>query len=316
MHYATLTQVRAYIKLTTAETLDDSLLTFFISKSVQAIDAYSRRRFDVRREARLFDFPLRKIDRMGVYSAEDFVYAMNMTADWMDQRLRMDDDLLEVLTLTNGDGTEIDSGDYVLKPANSYPKYAIELKSGSGVTWQVDSDGNREQVIDLDSYWGHHPRYGDLAWVDSLDTVRDNPLTAAATSLIVTNSDGTAGDLESPRFQAGQMLKIEDATEDDEFLFVVGVDDTTNVLTVTRGHNGTTAVGHAQGTAIYIYRPSANIVLACTRLVAWRYRQKDADTFDKATIMGTGIAITPSAMPADVRNLLPHPREPGRGLKD
>lgn len=309
MHYSTLHEVRAYLRLTGTETADDDLLTFFIGGSVRAIDEYTRRRFDVRLETRSFDYPFPKRDLMGVYDVEMWVYQMNAAADYSKQRLRMDDDLLEVVTLTNGNGVEIDSSDYYLSPANMYPKHAVRLVSGSGVTWQYGENGETAQVIDVEGYWGRHRRY-ERAWVDSGDDVQNDPLAIAETVLEVSDYSGATADLESPRFQVGQMLKI-----GSEFVFVQSINTVDNELTIERGYNGTTAVEHVQGTAIYVYRPEQNIRLACSRLAAWRYRQKDVDTFDKSAILGSGIAIIPSTMPADVRELLPFPKEPGQGLK-
>lgn len=302
MHYATLHQVRQYLKLESDETADDELLKRFIREAVNAIDERCRRRFDAYYDTLVFDYPLPEKDRIGVYAVEDFVYQMNAVARWSQQVLRIFEDLLEPVTITNGDDADVSLDDVVLEPANSYPKRAIRIKQGSGERWAWDSAGNRFQVISVAGYWGYHTRYGD-AWSDSLDTVRDDPLTIAATSLEVSDADGTDSDTLSPRFQVGQMLKIED-----ECLFVVETNTTTNVLTVTRGYNGTTAAAHVQGTAVYVFRPMDKIVRACSRLVVWAYRQKDSDAFDKATILGTGIAITPSTMPADVRELLPRPK--------
>lgn len=303
MNYATLHQVRAYLKLKATETDDDNLLKTFIRQSVKSIDGYCKRRFDIRRETRSFDYPLPKFERIGVYRAEDFVTQMNVLGDWLDARLKVDDDLLEVVTLTNGNGNAFSTSDFVLEPTNLFPKHSVRLLESSDQVWETGTSGDREQIIDLDGYWGFHDRYDDDTWVDSLDTVQDDPLSAVSTQLTVSDADGDAGDTLGYRIQAGNVLKIES-----EFVFVASVDYTTNVCTITRAYSGTTVAEHVQGTKIYVFRPMANIVLACTRLVAWRYRQKDVDTFDKAAILGSGIAIIPSAMPADVRDLLPSPK--------
>ncbi len=302
MNYATLHQVRQYLGLKTAETADDARLTRFIRESCQGIDEYCGRRFDVRQETRLLDYPIPVKSTFGHYSAEDFASWMNATADLGQGRLAVDDDLLAVTALLNGNGEAITAADYVLEPANVYPKHTIRLKSGSSLYWQPATDGTREQVISVSGLWGYHPRYAD-AWVDSLDTVNDAPLAAAATTVNVNDADGPAGDGETIRFQAGNLLRLES-----EFLDVVAVDTTLNRLTVKRGANGTTAAQHAAGTAIYVYRPLENVVLAAIRLTAWRYRQKDVDAFDKTAILGTGFAIIPAAIPADVKALLPAPK--------
>ena len=317
MHYATLTQVRNYLRLTDTETDDDSQLTDFINQAVIAIDKYSRRRFDIYRATRNYDAPhAGKVERMGVYSVEMWVYQMNAVADAFSLRLRLDTDLLEVIEFLNGDGSEIEVADYVFKPANEYPKFVINLRRSSDVMWQSNSAGSYEQVISIDGYWGYHPRYPD-AFIDSLDTVQDNPLTNSATTLTVSNADGTAGDLAFPRFQAGQMLRLQSGTSTvTEFVFVIEVNDDTNELRIARGYNGTTAAEHVQTTGIDIFRPYKNIELGCIRAVAHAYRLKDTDVESVARIIGTGVQITPESLPATVRQLLPHRRAVGKGLSD
>ena len=66
-----------------------------------------------------------------------------------------DDWLLSVAKITNGDGVEVTSGDYILKPANATPKYAVKLKDSSTVAWEFDASGNSEQVISVSGSWGY-----------------------------------------------------------------------------------------------------------------------------------------------------------------
>jgi len=302
MNYATLTQVRAYLGLAATETSDDTRLTTFIREASAFVDQYCIRRFDVRQETRKYDYPIRKASVFGVYSADEWVSLANAAGDLSRGTLRMDDDLLSVTTLTNGDATVIASASYVLEPPNEYPKHLIRLLASSGVAWQLNASGDREQVISVAGLWGYHENYS-AAWCDSLDTVRDNPLTAAATTLTVADADGTAEDLDAPRFQAGQMIRVES-----EYLSVISVNATANTLVVKRAVNGSTAAAHAQGVAITLYRPMETVKDAVVRLAVWKYRQKDANVFDKTTILQTGIAITPSAVPPDVLEKLPAPK--------
>jgi hypothetical protein len=53
--------------------------------------------------------------------------------------LWLDDDLLDVDTLTNGDGSTISGSEYVLLPRNESPKYGIKLKSSA--SWAFSTDG-------------------------------------------------------------------------------------------------------------------------------------------------------------------------------
>lgn len=286
MHYATLYQVKSYLDLDDDEDKDDVRLSDLITRSVGAIDAYKGRRFDVRYEVRHYDVPKPAPD---VYGSTDGVAAP----------LRLKDDLLEIVSLTNGDDVAIAAANYTLEPADFYPKNRIWLFDES---WTTNSSGNSKQVIDVAGYWGYHSLYGS-AWGDSLDTVENNPLSSSGTSITVNDANGVAGDGSNQRFQAGQMIKI-----DSEFMYVTAVNNIANTLTVQRAYNGTTAAAHTQDKKIYIYRPMENIVFATIRMVAWRYRQKDADTFDRTAILGTGVQIIPSAMPADVKALLGSPK--------
>ena len=302
MHYATLHQVRLYIKSLTSETADDELLTTFIRQMVRSIDTRSRRRFDIRQETRLFDVPQVDVSREGITRADQWVNMWSTVPAKNIRNLRLDEDLISVATLTNGDEVEVSSDDYVLLRENRYPKYAIRLTEAASIRWEAASSGNTKQVISVEGLWGYHDRPDD-AFVDTLDTVQDDPLTDSATSLTVNDADGIAGDAVPTRFQVGNMIRIED-----EYLFTLETDTDTNVLTVTRGYNGTTAAAHVQDTQIDVYRPMDNIVLATIRGVVWRYRQKDVDVFDKTQILGTGVMIIPSNLPADVLELLPAPK--------
>jgi hypothetical protein len=181
--------------------------------------------------------------------------------------------------------------------ANRYPKHTIELKSG--YSWAPDADGEIKQVIALSGLWGFHERYQE-AWVDSLDSVENiGGITSGATSITVNDADGDASDMGKTRFQAGQMILI-----DSEFLYVTGVNTTTNTLTVQRGYNGSTAAAHDKDDVIYIWRPMPIVVKACVRLVQWMYTQKDVDNFDRTFVVGTGVVSVPTALPADVRIFL------------
>lgn len=63
--------------------------------------------------------------------------------------LLVDEDLLTVTTLTNGDGTEISSADYVLVPRNVTPKIGIQLLSSA--SWEQDVDS----WISVEGTWGY-----------------------------------------------------------------------------------------------------------------------------------------------------------------
>jgi len=281
MNYATLTEFKRYANI--PETSDDALLTDFLDWSSRFIEQWKGRRFDVRLETRLYDRPLRKRGTFGIFDS-----SLLVGGSWLPLRLR--NDLLAVTELLNGDGTEIT--DFVLEPGNEFPKNRIRLQNGADF-WSADNDGNDEQCISVSGWWGYHDRYPE-SFVDSLDNVQNDPLSAVGTSVSVSDADSVAADLHEPRFQVGQMIKVED-----ELMLITAVDATLNTLAVVRGYNGTTAIEHLQDVRIRIYRVMSTIVTACVRLVKWRYSQKDSDVFDKTYIVGQGTTI-PTAVPYDV----------------
>jgi len=277
MNYATLYQIRQYLELATDETGNDTLLARFAYLSSRFLESkkITGRKFYPSVETRRFDVPAN---------------------DW----LNVGRDLLSITTLTNGDSTVIDFSNFFVEPYNTYPKTAIVLNRGTGIWWRVTADGEWRKVIQVAGLWGYHDDYGN-AWIDSDDAVADAAgINASVTSITVTDADGTASDLDSPRFQVGHLIRIES-----EYLDVQAVNTSTNVLTVKRGVNGSTAATHALSTQIDVFRPIDNIQMAAMRLAVWRYRQKDVNSFDRTTILGAGIAITPAAIPADVLSLLP-----------
>ena len=162
LNYATLYQVRAYLKLGANETQDDTLLSQLISQATDWInDIRCLRRFDIRRETRRMNNPYPPTSSFGQYP----IPGGTSRAAWMVGELasfniasagllKVDDDLLEVLEVTNGDESEILSSDYILEPGNHYPKYGLRLTQQSGKSWQFSAGGDWRQVIPVDGLWG------------------------------------------------------------------------------------------------------------------------------------------------------------------
>lgn len=178
--------------------------------------------------------------------------------------LQLNADLLDVETLTNGDGSTISSSQYVLRPSNLYPKYAIRLKDSGSTSWTYTTAW--EDAITVDGWWGYHGDY-DNAWSATGDTVQNaTGITAATQSITVSDMDALDANYR-PRFQIGMWIKI-----DNECMRVVNASTTTNVLTVIRGQLGTTAATHANGASITSYNAQYDIAQACIGLTIWLER--------------------------------------------
>lgn len=208
-----------------------------------------------------------------------------------DPQLDLDDDLLAVITLTNGDTTVITSTYYNLLPRNAYPKYAIRLKANSGYYWEVDSNAEGEYVISVDGIWGYHEHYATYAW-KSLTTINEGaPLAAADTAITLTSVAGL-------NVEGGQILKIEN-----ELIHVRSVSGL--IATVERGGNGSTAAIHADGTAVTLWTPITDIVEACAEIVNSIYKRRTGENVYASTVLTAGgVMVTPRDVPDFARDII------------
>ncbi len=261
--YATLTQLRQRLSVPDGDTADDGRLLVALRQATAQIDRYTARRFAP-------VIHTRRLDYQSPYS------------------LRLDIDLLELLALTNGDGTALDVSDAELLPTGDGPKSAILLDpSGVPFTYHL----RPQAAIQVRGIWGWHDAWSQ-AWRDSSDAVADDPLSADSSTVTVSDADGADAAGESPRFQVGQLLRIED-----EYLHVTAVDAAANTLSAIRGVRGTAAASHAQGTPIEVYLPPLDVQALCLRWAVWLYQQVEAG-------IGAGADwLYPPDLPADVQRL-------------
>jgi hypothetical protein len=267
--YANLEEVRRYLALASSQTTDDDLLLMLLGAASRLIEGYTGRCF----------YPARQTD----------TYSYDAPALLLLRR-----DLLSLHTLTNGDGSPISASDYHLHPAGESVKSSVVLDRTQVVFTHT---GDPVDAISVDGTWGCHPGWA-TAWADSGDSVQDDPLSSSATTLTVGDADALDPTGSWARFAVGQLLRIED-----EYLHVLAINTTTNVLTVARGVNGTTAASHAQDTTIEVYQPPQDVRQACLRVASWLYKQKDAGFVQAAGSLRGQITIPP-ALPDDVQQIL------------
>lgn len=181
--------------------------------------------------------------------------------------LNTGEDLLELLSVTNGDGNPIPVSGCVLRPSNASPKWRIELKHSAGVAWTYSDD--YQEAISVEGIWGYHEDWAG-AWSDTGEVTPGN---FSASTTTFTSADVNGYDEDGrERFEIGAYLRIED-----EYLKVVDRNETSNVVTLRRGQLGTTAAAHASK-AIYRYRQMPDIEEACARLAIYLYQRRDTTT--------------------------------------
>jgi hypothetical protein len=245
---ATLHQLRQRLGLAAAETADDARLLAALQAAAAQIERAAGRSFCPRVAAIPHSINPK-------YTTE----------------LLLDDDLLELTSLTNGDGSAISLNDVLALPAEG-PIAVLRLTGGATFVW----DETPLRAISVAGKWGWHDRWAE-AWRNSADTVQNNPLSAGATTITVADADGADAENETPRFQVGHLLRI-----DSEYIRVLAVNTAANVLTVQRGAAGTTAASHTQNTAIHTYQPPLDAQMLHLRWAAWLYKEPDNRGFTSA----------------------------------
>lgn len=129
--YATLAEFKALLVITSTDATDDAVIENAIEAASRFIDGKTGRRFYAVTETRYFDIP-----------------------EEGSRLLKLDEDLISITTLTNGDGTVITSSYYNLVPKNSSPYCGVKMKESSIYYWCQDTDGNTEDVISIAGSWG------------------------------------------------------------------------------------------------------------------------------------------------------------------
>jgi hypothetical protein len=165
--------------------------------------------------------------------------------------LKLGEDLLVTSSLT-WDGTLLSASYYRERPSNALPYQSILFDRDNLPSMGTDFD----DCIAIVGTWGCHDNTSQMyTQVDSSVTLA----TTTATSLTVTDA---------ALYRVWQYIKIED-----ELLQITARNESTEVLTVKRGVNGTTAAAHT-AQACSVFNPVEDIRIAATRLAAWAYNNR------------------------------------------
>lgn len=240
--YTTLLDVKStYIG--TTKTAQDQLFRDLIGSTSQDMDDIANRRFVPWINTESYDTPG---NRYG--------------------ELALDDDLLALTTLTNGDGTVIPSSAYKLYPLNTWPKEKIVLLGSSAVGWRTTALGDREGAISALGVYGYHDDYTN-AWrqVDTLNGGID-----AVTTGITTTGSAIV--------KPGQLFQL-----DSEMLYASAV--ATTAVTAVRGVNGSTAAAHLTLAPVNVWT-QRDIEMVCRVAVVAYERLKNNPAGDTQTVAG------------------------------
>lgn len=260
--YATLAEYKAYVtargQTAVVDQNDDGVIQDLLNAASRFIDTQSRRRFYPSIEAHLFDIP----DGREIY---------------------LDDDLLSVITFSNGDNSAIT--DYVLK-GRATPYWCISLRDTANVTWETNTGGSSEQVISILGVWGYHDQYIQRAWHQV------GTLSAAIIDTTTLAFSATTGH----SITAGNIVKI-----DNEIYNVVTAAANT-ITPIARGDNGSTAAVHLVNAPVYAWQPMTGAKQSCIEIANSSYQKRfGRNTGESATITAAGVVLTPADIPATAK---------------
>jgi len=244
---------------------EDTDLLALLGAASRAIERWCQRPFYIKEETRYFEG-----------SATPLFFDDLLSIDASGFKLDQD-----------GDGTygsTLATTDYVLYPLNKYPKTWVRISSDSD--YGGFASGIR-QGVQIAGKWGYGDGESATPYKDSGVNVPTGDITAAATSMALTSTEGDT-------FSAGMTLRIED-----EQIYVSAVNADT--LTLERGVNGTTAASHVATTDIYIYEYPEPIREAVLIQAARLWKRKDSSFQDAVGSPETGELLVYKGLDADVK---------------
>lgn len=163
-------------------------------------------------------------------------------------------------------------------PDSIAPYWDLQLVSLSGSWYSTYYSSSAAPAIKLTGTFGYHPDYGN-AW--QAEDALAAGVNDSVTSLTVADADGSDWRGLTPRFSPGALLKV-----DSEFMRVTAVDTDTNVLTVIRGENGSTAAAHLASAVVYCWAWPEDIRQAVARQAALNYKRRGS--FEATSMLGVG----------------------------
>ncbi|HUV67126.1 MAG TPA: hypothetical protein VMW24_24775 [Sedimentisphaerales bacterium] len=140
MTYIPVERVRRYLSTNDPDIMkkDDLLLEEDLDRAQGIIENLTGRTFEGYKDTHFFNADTGSANEHGYGVKDDGITLM------------LDEDLVKAFAVKNGDGTVIGANDYVYKPTNRKPKYAIVLKND---VWTYSS--SPLNAISVRGWWGY-----------------------------------------------------------------------------------------------------------------------------------------------------------------
>lgn len=129
--YCGVVELRDYLGV--SSTTDDALLNSFILAAKRIIDDNTGRTFEASSDSTRYFDAIQDVQGSTLYLGHY--------------------DLCAITTITNGDGTTLNTDHYVTEPRNGTPYYAIKLKASAGKSWVYMTDP--ENAISITGRWAY-----------------------------------------------------------------------------------------------------------------------------------------------------------------
>jgi hypothetical protein len=192
----------------------------------------------------------------------------------------------------------ISLGTTTLSGVDAYPSTRNpirRLRRTDGCSWYACVSNCDPLTTIVYGVWGYHRRYAS-AWL-AVDALAAAIVNTTATTFTVADVDGANAQGYSPRISAGNLLKV-----DSEYMEVTATNITTNVITVIRGANGSTAAAHLIAAPVSVWQVEDNIKRVTARQAGLLYARRGA--FETANITEIGIIQYPVDLLAELRGVV------------
>lgn len=200
--------------------------------------------------------------------------------------------LLGITTVT-ANGTAITSA------AEGFPQGVSPIRTlritSSGDYWYSYLTCADPGYVSIAGVWGYHSDYAN-AWMQA-DTLSAAITTTTETTFTVSNIDSSDLFGFSGRISAGSLVKI-----DSEYMLVTGVDISTNVATVRRGQQGSTAATHLVSAPVYTWQTEEPISRVVARQSGLLYAREGA--YQVEILDGVGTISYPQDLLAELKATL------------
>lgn len=168
-------------------------------------------------------------------------------------RMGLGEDLF-VLNSVSWLNVTLSATDYRPLPVNTLPYDSVRFSSSANLSF-TPSDFSASTIVS--GTWGYHTNVSDA-------------YTTVSTAITLANAtDTTITVLDASLYQTLQYVKCES-----ELMLITARNETTDILTVARGVNGTTAAAHT-AQALQRFNVLGDVAMCATRLVAYLYQKRN-----------------------------------------